>query len=111
MSGTAYCIKCKEKRDFDNGTEKVTKNGRRMLQGTCKVCGTKVSVFLKSNKPKDLTDVKVTVKKPKKLKKIKTKLKSVKNRTKTPMPKKTKSIKSTKSSESDSPISSDEESE
>ena len=40
-TGDAYCVKCKEKRDFD-GEVKVSESGRRMAQGTCPVCGTKV---------------------------------------------------------------------
>ena len=34
-SGEFYCVKCKEKRDFD-GEVKVSESGRRMAQGlTC----------------------------------------------------------------------------
>jgi outer membrane biosynthesis protein TonB len=50
---TGYCVKCRSKKEFNNGVEKETKNGRRMMQGNCKTCKTKVNVFLKSNKPKD----------------------------------------------------------
>ena len=39
-----YCVKCKEKRDFDG--EVNEKNGRRMAQGTCPVCGTKMNRIL-----------------------------------------------------------------
>lgn len=52
MSSVGYCVKCKSKREFNNGVEKQTKNGRRMLQGLCNECGTKVNVFMKSNNPK-----------------------------------------------------------
>lgn len=48
---TGYCVKCKSKQEFDNAVEKMTKNGRKILQGNCKVCGTKVNVFLKSDNP------------------------------------------------------------
>ena len=34
-----YCVKCKEKRDFE-GEVKVSDSGRRMAQGICPVCGT-----------------------------------------------------------------------
>lgn len=36
-----YCVKCKDKRDFE-GEIKET-NGRRMAQGLCPVCGTKMT--------------------------------------------------------------------
>ncbi|MCW2572292.1 MAG: uncharacterized protein JWO88_2350, partial [Frankiales bacterium] len=40
-SYNGYCVKCKEKRDFD-GEIKVSDSGRRMAQGLCPVCGTKM---------------------------------------------------------------------
>jgi Domain of unknown function (DUF5679) len=40
-----YCVKCKEKRDFD-GEIKVAASGTRMAQGLCPVCGTKVNRIL-----------------------------------------------------------------
>jgi Zn finger protein HypA/HybF involved in hydrogenase expression len=43
--GDAYCVKCKEKRDFE-GTVKISDSGRRMAQGICPVCGTKVNRIL-----------------------------------------------------------------
>ena len=43
--GDAYCVKCKEKREFE-GTVKVSDSGRRMAQGICPVCGTKVNRIL-----------------------------------------------------------------
>jgi hypothetical protein len=43
--GEAYCVKCKEKRQFE-GTVKVSDSGRRMAQGICPVCGTKVNRIL-----------------------------------------------------------------
>ena len=43
--GDAYCVKCKEKRDFE-GPVKVSDSGRRMAQGICPVCGTKVNRIL-----------------------------------------------------------------
>jgi len=38
----AYCVKCKTKRDIDNPTQSVLKNGRSAIRGTCSSCGTKV---------------------------------------------------------------------
>ena len=44
-SGTAYCVKCKEKRDF-TGQVVVNDKGIRMAQGKCPECGTKVNRIL-----------------------------------------------------------------
>jgi hypothetical protein len=44
-TGEAYCVKCKEKRHF-TGEVKVSESGRRMAQGTCPTCGTKVNRIL-----------------------------------------------------------------
>jgi hypothetical protein len=46
----AYCVKCRKKREVKGGTVKQTANGRQMAQGTCPVCGTKVTRFLSSEK-------------------------------------------------------------
>ena len=43
--GEAYCVKSKEKRQFE-GTVKVSDSGRRMAQGICPTCGTKVNRIL-----------------------------------------------------------------
>ena len=40
-----YCVKCKVKRDFE-GEVKVSDSGRRMAQGLCPVCGTKMNRIL-----------------------------------------------------------------
>lgn len=44
--GTAYCVKCKEIRDMENGLVKVSDSGRRMAMGNCPVCKTKVNRIL-----------------------------------------------------------------
>jgi hypothetical protein len=44
-TGDAYCVKCKEKRDC-TGEVKVCESGRRMAQGICPVCGTKLNRIL-----------------------------------------------------------------
>ena len=44
-SGNAYCVKCKEKRDF-TGEVVVNEKGTRMAKGLCPVCGTMVPKFL-----------------------------------------------------------------
>lgn len=43
----AYCVKCKTKRDMKDAKEVVLKNGRPAMKGTCPVCGTKMTRFLK----------------------------------------------------------------
>ncbi|MGI8531629.1 MAG: DUF5679 domain-containing protein [Geodermatophilaceae bacterium] len=40
-----YCVKCKEKRDFE-GEVATTDSGRRMAKGICPVCGTKMNRIL-----------------------------------------------------------------
>jgi hypothetical protein len=42
---TAYCVKCKAKRDFE-GEEVTLKNGRKAAKGKCPVCGTTVMRIL-----------------------------------------------------------------
>ena len=39
---TAYCVKCREKRDIKDPTEVKLKNGRPAVKGTCTKCGTNV---------------------------------------------------------------------
>ncbi|MBU1199475.1 MAG: hypothetical protein KKF46_00925 [Nanoarchaeota archaeon] len=36
----AYCVKCKKKKEMQNGKEVTTKNGRRMMKGKCPTCDT-----------------------------------------------------------------------
>lgn len=40
-----YCVKCREKREFD-GREVELANGRRAAQGLCPTCGTKMNRIL-----------------------------------------------------------------
>jgi hypothetical protein len=47
-TGEAYCVKCKEKRHF-TGEVKISDSGRRMAQGSCPTCGTKVNRILGKN--------------------------------------------------------------
>jgi hypothetical protein len=39
---TAYCLKCRSKKDITNSTDITMKNGRPAKQGICGDCGTKV---------------------------------------------------------------------
>jgi len=45
MADTAYCMKCREKREF-SGSLVTLKNGRPALQGTCPICGTKLTKIM-----------------------------------------------------------------
>jgi hypothetical protein len=38
----AYCVKCKAKREVKDPKNVTMKNGKKALQGTCPVCGTKL---------------------------------------------------------------------
>ncbi len=50
MEFEGYCVKCREKRVVKNGEVKVTEKGRKMAQGPCPKCGTKVTRFMASDK-------------------------------------------------------------
>jgi len=39
---TAYCLKCRAKREMKNAKSVTLKNGRPASQGLCSVCGTKM---------------------------------------------------------------------
>lgn len=43
----AYCVKCKTKRAMKDPKEATLDNGRKMMKGTCPVCGTKMNLFIK----------------------------------------------------------------
>ena len=44
-----YCVKEKMKREIVDPKEVVLKNGRHAVQGTCAVCGTKMTRFIKKS--------------------------------------------------------------
>ena len=46
----AYCVKCREKREINDEHEVTLDNGRRAMQGTCPVCGTKLTRMLPNKK-------------------------------------------------------------
>ncbi|MBV9228272.1 MAG: hypothetical protein JOZ18_03075 [Chloroflexi bacterium] len=46
MADTAYCVKCKEKREMKNAHQITMKNGKPALQGQCTVCGTTLNRIL-----------------------------------------------------------------
>jgi len=39
---TAYCMKCRQKREMKDPEAVTLKNGRPATKGTCPVCGTKL---------------------------------------------------------------------
>ena len=43
-----FCLKCRQKREVKNAEQVVLKNGRPATQGSCPVCGTKITVIGKS---------------------------------------------------------------
>jgi hypothetical protein len=45
MADQAYCMKCREKREFE-GQLVTLKTGRPAMQGTCPVCGTKLTKIM-----------------------------------------------------------------
>ncbi len=52
MEFEGYCVKDRKKVVVKNGEVKTTENGRKMVQGPCPNCGTKVTRFLPSDKKK-----------------------------------------------------------
>jgi NAD-dependent SIR2 family protein deacetylase len=44
---TAYCVKCKEKREMAEAQEVEMKNGRKAMKGKCPVCGTGMYSIMK----------------------------------------------------------------
>ena len=45
-----YCVKCKKKTDTTNEQLTTTKNNRHMKRGTCVICGTTKTQFIKAQK-------------------------------------------------------------
>src|SRR5439155_19729968 len=46
---TAYCVKCKAKREMKGPQQITFKNGRPATQGVCPVCGTKIVAIGKAS--------------------------------------------------------------
>ena len=46
----AYCVKCKTKRMMKDAQVVMNEKGRRQAKGVCPECGTKMNLFLKSEK-------------------------------------------------------------
>lgn len=47
MVTTAWCVKCKAEREMVDPRKVETKTGKWRLAGVCKVCGSKMSTFIK----------------------------------------------------------------
>lgn len=45
-SAQGYCVKCKAQSTMKNPKESVASNGRKMMQGECAKCGTKMTKFV-----------------------------------------------------------------
>ena len=43
---TGYCVKCRSKSTMIGAKTVTSANGRNMLKGTCKKCGTKMNKFI-----------------------------------------------------------------
>ena len=46
---TGYCVKCRSKKEIQNGTIKTTRKNVRYIQGECPTCNKKVNRFLKKD--------------------------------------------------------------
>ena len=55
-----YCIKCKKATDTSDIRVVVSKNGRNMKQGTCVICGTTKTQFIKAQKGGSLLNKVIT---------------------------------------------------
>lgn len=51
-----YCVKCKKNTDTNNITNRVSKNGKNMVQGSCSVCGTKKTRFVSAGQSGGMID-------------------------------------------------------
>jgi hypothetical protein len=43
-----YCVRCRDRRELKDPQRVTLSNGRPALQGTCPVCGTKVTLIVKA---------------------------------------------------------------
>ncbi|HLZ63065.1 MAG TPA: DUF5679 domain-containing protein [Ktedonosporobacter sp.] len=50
MTEEAYCVKCKQKREMKDAQQITMKNGRPAMQGSCVVCGTKLTRIMGGGK-------------------------------------------------------------
>lgn len=43
----SYCLRCKDQTETIDPQNIIAKNGRKMIKGTCKMCGAMKSRFIK----------------------------------------------------------------
>ena len=53
-----YCVKCKKRTETSNERFTTSKNGKRMKQGTCVVCGKTKTQFVKATEGGSLLNYK-----------------------------------------------------
>ena len=46
---TAWCVKCRVKKEIKNGVVKASKRGNKYIQSNCETCGTKINRFIKKD--------------------------------------------------------------
>jgi hypothetical protein len=46
----AYCVKCRQRRVIEGAKKITTQRGRRAMEGTCPICGTKIFRFIAREK-------------------------------------------------------------
>ena len=44
----AYCLKCRDKREMNNPSDQVAKNGKPIIKGACPVCATGMNIIGKT---------------------------------------------------------------
>lgn len=49
MRVEGYCVKCREKREIKDAEKVKMDNGRTAMKGSCPVCGTKITRFIKDS--------------------------------------------------------------
>ena len=49
MDQTAFCVKCRTKKEIKNGVVKSSKKGNKYIQSNCESCNTKINRFLKKD--------------------------------------------------------------
>jgi len=55
MKTTAYCVKCKSKKEMIGAAEQRLTNGRKAIKGKCPTCGTGMFKMLGGKAPKTET--------------------------------------------------------
>jgi len=48
-AGLMYCLKCRKPTETTETVEKTLRNGKKVMQGLCSICGSKKNRFKKKN--------------------------------------------------------------